>query len=152
MDPRTERMLAEREQKAASMPPLVRGSVRAVDDLKFRAKGYGSTVKAGAIAALVAMVAAYYVLIARPAARFEASQLSAHEADRIRNDVAARPIAMDECLSKAAAAAESRWKAACKARRERAGCALSARENQELRQKETDERNVCLMRHSVTVQ
>ena len=66
--------------------------------------------------------------------------------------MAARPIAMDECLSKAAAAAEVRWKAACKARRERAGCALTARENQELRRKESEERNVCLMRHSVTVQ
>jgi hypothetical protein len=145
-------MLAEREQKAASMPPLVRGPVRAVSDLKFRAKGHGSTVKAGVAIAAIALFAGYYLLVARPAARFEASQLSAHEADRIRNDVAARPIAMDECLSKAAAAAELRWKAACKARRERAGCALTARENQELRQKESEERNGCLLRHSVTVQ
>ena len=134
------------------MPSVLRGPARAVGDLKFRAKGQGSTVKAGAILAVVALIAAYYVLIARPAARFEASQLSAHEADRIRNDVAARPIAMDECLSKAAAAADLRWKAACKARRERAGCALTARENQELRQKESEERNGCLLRHSVTVQ
>ena len=78
--------------------------------------------------------------------------LSAQEAERIRNDVAARPIAMDECLSKAAVAAEARWKAACKARRDRAGCALTARENQELRQKESEERNTCLLRFSVTVQ
>ena len=145
-------MLAEREQKDASMPQVLRGPVRAVGDLKFRAKGQGSTVKVGAALVAVVLFAGYYVLIARPAARFEASQLSAQEAERIRNDVAARPIAMDECLSKAAAAAELRWKAACKARRERAGCALTARENQELRQKESDERNVCLMRHSVTVQ
>ena len=109
-------------------------------------------VKAGAAVVAMVLLAGYYFLVARPAARFEASQLSAHEADRIRNDVAARPIAMDECLSKAAAAAEVRWKAACKARRERAGCALTARENQELRQKESEERNVCLMKFSVTTQ
>jgi hypothetical protein len=145
-------MLAEREQQEASTPPLLRGPVRAAGDLKFRAKGHGFAVKAAAAVVAIVMVAGYYVLVARPAARFEASQLSAHEADRIRNDVAARPIAMDECLSKAAAAAELRWKAACKARRERAGCALTARENQELRQKESEERNVCLLRFSVTVQ
>lgn len=145
-------MLAEREQKSASLPPALRGTVSAVGDLKFKAKGHGSTVKVGFAVVAIAMFAAYYLLIARPAARFEASQLSAHEADRIRNDVAARPIAMDECLSKAAADAEARWKAACKGRRERAGCALTARENQALRQKESEERNVCLLRHSVTVQ
>ena len=152
MDPRTERMLAEREQKEASTPALLRGPVRAASDLKFRAKSHGSAAKVGAAVVAIALFAGYYVLVARPAARFEASQLSAHEADRIRNDVAARPIAMDECLSKAAAAADLRWKAACKARRERAGCALTARENQELRQKESEERNGCLLRHSVTVQ
>jgi len=145
-------MLAEREQKAASLPAALRGPISAVDDLKFRAKGHGSTVKAGVAVVALVLLAAYYFLIARPAARFEASQLSAHEAARIRNDVSARPVAMDECLSKAAAAAEARWKAACKTRRERAGCALTARENQALQQKESEERNVCLLRHSVTVQ
>jgi hypothetical protein len=152
VDPRTERMLADREEKAAATPPLLRGTVRAVGDLKFRAKGHGSAVKAGVAFVAVVMFAGYYLLIARPAAQFEASQLSAHEADRIRNDVAARPMAMEECLSKAAADAEARWKAACKARRERAGCALTARENQALRQKESEERNTCLLRFSVTAQ
>jgi hypothetical protein len=152
MDPRTEKFLAEREQKAAAIPPILRGPVRAAGDLKFRLKPHGFVVKAAAVAALVVMCAAYYVFVATPAGRFEASQLAARAAERIKTDTSARQIAMDDCLAKAAAESEARWKAACNARRERAGCALTARVNQDLQRKETEGRNTCLMRFSVAAQ
>jgi hypothetical protein len=145
-------MLAERDQKAASMPPVLRGAVRAAGDLKFRAKAHAFSVKVGAVAVVIALIGTYYLFVARPAARFEASQLTAREAARIRTDASTRQLAMDDCLAKAAAEAASRWKAACSARRERAGCALNARLNQELQRKESEERNVCLMKFSVTAQ
>ena len=126
--------------------------VRAAGDLKFRLKPHGFAVKACAVAAIVVMGAAYYLFIAIPAGRFEASQLAARAADRIKTDTSARQIAMDDCLAKAAAESEARWKAACNARRERAGCALSARQNQELQRQESEGRNACLMRFSVAAQ
>lgn len=152
MDPRTERLLAEREQKAAAIPPFLRKPVRAAGDIKFRLKSHGFAVKAGAAAAVVVMSAAYFFFVVKPAGRFEASQMAARAAERIKTETSARQIAMDDCLAKAAAESEARWKAACSARRERAGCALTARVNQDLQRKETEGRNACLMRFSVAAQ
>ena len=152
MDPRTEKLLADRAQKAALLPPPLRPVARTASDLKFRLKGYGVLIKVGAAAAVIALLAAYHVFITRPAERLAQSQLDARTAARIRTDSASRQLAMDDCLSKAAADAEAEWKAACKAHHERAGCALPARQNQELQRKEGEARNSCLMKFSVSAQ
>lgn len=152
MDPRTEKMLAERERKVASMSPLLRRPVRCLNDSRGWVQAHRLAVKAGAAAAVLVLLAAYHLLVARPAERFEQSQLEARAAERIRTEASSRQLAVDDCLSKAAADAEAQWKAACKARGERAGCALTARQNQELQRKGSEARNTCLMKFSVTAQ
>lgn len=152
MDPRTEKMLTERAQKAAAIPPLLRGPVRALDDAKVWVKVNGTLAKIGAGVAAILVFAAYYVFVALPAQRFDQRQIDARAADRLRSDVAAGQIAADECLSKAQAEADARWNAACKTRRERAGCALPARLTENLQQQESQARNACLIRSSVTSQ
>lgn len=144
MDPRTEKMLTERARKGAL--------VRALDDLRAWAKAHGPETKIGAAAAVVVMIAAHYFLVAKPAERSLQLQIDARAAERIRTETAARQVAMDDCLSKAKEEAEARWKAACKARGERGGCALAVRQTEELQQKEGQARNSCLMKFSVASQ
>lgn len=145
MDPRTEKMLADHAQKAASIPPPLRGSVRALDDVKVWVKANGLLAKLGAAAAVILVFAAYYLFVAMPAQRLEQLQIDARAADRLRTETGAKQIAADDCLSKAQAEADERWSAACKARRERAGCALPARLTDQLQQKEAQARNACLL-------
>jgi len=108
MDPRTEKMLAERAQKAAL--------VRALDDLRAWVKAHATAAKVAAAGAVIVLLAAHYILVAKPAERSEQLQMEARAAERVKTDTAARQVAMDECLSKATDEAEARWKAACKAR------------------------------------
>jgi hypothetical protein len=152
MDPRTEKLLEDRARRVASTPPLLRGLVRASYDCKGWLKAHGLAVKAGAAAGIIVLFAAYHLLVVRPAERFAVSQVEARAAERIRAATVARQTAVDDCLSKADAEAAARWKAACRARRERSGCALTARLTDELQRKENDGRNACLMRFSVTAQ
>lgn len=152
MDPRTEKLLAERERKVASTPPLLRGVVRVLNDLTAWVKTHGLVVKLGSGAAVIGMLLAYNLLVAKPAERFEQQRMDASSAERVRTETAARQIGLTECLSKAEAEAKAKWNATCRARGERAGCALTARLTEELDEKAGQARNSCLMRFSLTAQ
>ncbi len=144
MDPRTEKFLTERARKGAHG--------RALDDLRAWVKAHGPATKIGAAAVVIIMIAAHYIFVAKPAERSLQMQMDARAAERIKTETAARQIAMDDCLSKAKEEAEARWNAACKARGERGGCALTARQTEDLQQKEGQARNSCLMKFSVAAQ
>lgn len=149
MDPRTEKMLAERGQKAASAPPPPKSPLRALNDAKAWIKVHGLAAKVGAAAAVIVLIAAHYVFVTLPAQREERMQLEARAAEHFKAETVASQVATDDCLSKAAAEADARWNAACKARRESAGCALPASLAEELQRQESQARNSCLMRSSL---
>jgi hypothetical protein len=144
MDPRTEKMLTERAQKGAP--------ARAVGDVSAWMKAHGLVMKIGAAVTVIILIAAHYILVAKPAERSLQLQIDARAAERIKTATAARQVAMDDCLSKAKEEADARWNAACKARGERGGCALAARQTEDLQQKEGQARNSCLMKFSVAAQ
>jgi hypothetical protein len=148
MDPRTEQLLAERARKTAAIPPFLRGAFRALNDFKVWVDANRRTAMYGAVAGVIVMFAGYYWLVALPAQRFELEAMKAAAAARLGSETVARQQAVDDCLSKAKSEADERWNAACKARRERTGCALSARQTSDLQRKESDARNACLVRSS----
>ena len=141
MDPRTERMLAERGQKAATVPPPLMRPSRAINEAKAWVKAHGLAAKLGAGVAFIVLIAAYYLLVTMPARRLERVQVEARAAERFKSETAANQVATDDCLSKAAAAAEARWSAACTSRRERTGCALPGSLADELQREESQARN-----------
>jgi hypothetical protein len=149
MDPRTEKMLAERGQKAASAPPTLKSPLRALNEVRTWTKAHGLAAKLGAGAIVVVLIAAHYVFVTMPAQRVERLQMEARAAERLKSETAASQVATDDCLSKASAEADARWNAACKTRRERAGCALPASLADELQRDESQARNACLMRSSL---
>ena len=152
MDPRTERMLAEREQKVALIPMPLRGLVRALFDLGPWLKAHRRGAAVASTAAVIALVVAYNLLVAKPAERSVQLQMDARSAERVKTETETRQVALNECLSKAEAEAKAKWNATCRARGERAGCALTARLTEDLDEKAGQARNSCLMRFSLTAQ
>ena len=152
VDPRTAKLLAEREQKAAAVPPSLRRPLGALNGAKAWAKTHTREAKVGAAALAVVLLAAYYVFVTIPSQRLDRMEEAAHAAEKIKVDTTARQVAMTDCLSKAETEATARWTAACKARREGAGCTLSERQTDTLAREESEARNSCLTRFSLGAQ
>ena len=148
MDPRTEKLLAENAQKMASIPVPLRGTVRAGGSATRWAKRNPTRMKIAAAAIVVVLLGAHYLLVQMPAHRFEQSQFTARAADRLKAETVERQAATDDCLAKAKADADAKWAAACKARRERPGCALASHQVDQLDAGETQARNACLLKGS----
>jgi hypothetical protein len=144
MDPRTAKMLADRAQADASVPPPLRRIVRVRN--KARAWVKASRVRAigFSIAATVALIVGYLTMIVLPAAERDRLADQARAVDRLTSEAEARQTALEACLSKAQTESEERWASACTARRERPGCALPVRVVEEQRQRESQARSSCL--------
>ena len=152
LDPRTAKLLAEREQRAAAAPPPPRGPLNALNALNAAgtwAKTHTVAAKFGAAALAVVLLAAYYVLVTIPSQRLDRAEEAARAAEKIKVETTERQVAMTDCLSKAEAEATARWTAACKARREGAGCTLSSHQTDALDREESLARNSCLTRFSL---
>ena len=145
MDPRTEKMLAERQQKAAAVPPLLRKPLGAVNGATTWMKTHGRAAKFGAAALAAAVLAAYSFFVSIPEQRRDRLQLDARAAEALKTETTARHTAVADCLSKAQAEADARWTAACKVRREGAGCTLPWRQSGDLEREESNARNACLV-------
>ena len=152
MDPRTEKMLAERAQKMAATPPLLRGTVGALDAATHRVKKNTTAAKIWAAAVIVLLFAAYYVFVTMPADRQDRKQLDAHAAESLKAATTERQVAVSDCLSKAQTDADARWAAACKTRREGANCPLPEQQAQAFERDERETRNSCLLGSSHTPQ
>lgn len=145
MDPRTEKMLAERAQKVAATPPVLRGPSRAVEGAVRWAKAH--TKEAGLLAGAGAAVlfVGYYVFVTLPAERSDRMQLEARAAETIKAETTANHGAVVDCLSKVKTDADARWAAACKAKREGANCPLPEAQARAFERDESQARNACLM-------
>ena len=146
MDPRTEKMLAERAQKMAAIPPPLRRPVSAVNDARRWAKTNTPAMKilAGVVAAV--LVGAYYLFVSLPAERLDQEQIKARAAENLKAETNARQDKVLDCLTTVQTEADARWNAACKALHEGEKCPLPERQAQAFERDESDARNSCLIR------
>ena len=147
MDPRTEKMLAERAERIAATPAPLRGPLNAAHDTRRWVKTHAGTAKllAGVIVAVLFL--AYYFLVTLPAQRADRLQLEARAAANLKADVTSRQVSVSDCLSKAQADADARWNDACKKRRQGANCPLPEQQANAFERAESDARNACLIGH-----
>jgi hypothetical protein len=150
MDPRTEKLLAENAQKMQAIPAPLRGTVRAGNSATRWAKKNPTQTKIAAAAIVVVLLGAHYLFVQLPARRREQSQFNARAADRLKTETVERQTTTDDCLAKAKADADAKWEAACKARREKPGCALASAKVDELDAEEAKARNACLLTRSAS--
>jgi hypothetical protein len=136
MDPRTEKMLADRAELEASAKPARRGSPSA------RAAGLTGA------AVLVVVLGAYHVLVTRPAQARAEAEVDMRAAERLRAEIVARQVETDNCLATAEAESGARWNAVCKQNRRQNDCALSGDLTDQLEQQASHARNACLLRAS----
>ena len=145
MDPRTEKMLAERAERAAATPAPRLGQFRTLGDVRRWAKTHAKAARllAGAVVALV--IAVYYLAVALPAQRADRRQMEARAAEQLKADTVSTHVTVSDCLSKAQTDADDRWTAACKARRQGANCPLPEAQADEFDRDESAARNACLL-------
>jgi hypothetical protein len=140
MDPRTEKMLADRQEREASAKPAKRGPT----------PGRGRGVAAGlaGAAVLVAVLGSYHVLVTRPAQAREEAEVATRAAERLKAEAGARQVETDNCLATAEAESVARWNAVCKQNRRQNDCTLSGDLTDQLEQQASQARNACLLTRS----
>jgi len=131
MDPRTEKMLAERAERNAAPPAPRRGPL--------------TSIKLLAGAGLAVVFAVYYLTVALPAQRADQLQMEARAAERLKAATSSRQVSVADCLTKAQADAEAQWTAACKARKQGANCPLPEAQGEDLDRAGSAARNACLL-------
>ena len=146
MDPRTEKLLAENAQKMASIPAPLRGTVRARNSATRWFKRNPTQAKVSVAAGVVLLLAGHFFLVQLPAQRNEQTQFNARAADRLKAETVQRQTTTDECLARVKEEADAKWAAACKARREKPGCALASHQVDEMDAQEAQARNACLLK------
>jgi type II secretory pathway component PulM len=136
MDSRTEKMLAARPK----------GLVLVARNALAWAKMHKSEARAIAAATVVVLSVGYYYAIWRPAHERDQLALQALAAERLTTATSTRQVDIDICLAKTQTESENRWKAACKKRGERGGCALPGPITEALEREDASARNACLTR------
>ena len=145
MDPRTEKMLAERAERAAATPAPVRGPFSAIHNGRRWAKTHATATKLLAGVVLALFFGVYYLTVTVPAQRADQLQMEARAAERQKADIGSRQVSVSDCLTKAQADAEAQWTAACKARKQGANCPLPEAQADEFDRAESTARNACLL-------
>ena len=148
MDPRTERMLAERRAAPTSPPGrrLARGAAGWVS-------GYWRTVCAIVTIVIFAILVGHYLLVTLPA-RDRDRQLVVQR--DMGQQQAAQELtsgaALETCLAEADATYESNWDASCGALKRAARCALPADRAQPLETARRQTREACVKAHAARPQ
>lgn len=134
MDPRTEKMLAERAEaaKVAPTPAPQRRSPK-------------TKTKLLAVAGAAVFFVAYHLIVTLPAHRADRLEMEARAAQSLKTNTAARQDSVSECLTKAKDEADAQWTTACKARRQGPNCPLPERQATAFEQAERESRNACLL-------
>ncbi|HEX5068599.1 MAG TPA: hypothetical protein VFV78_00180 [Vicinamibacterales bacterium] len=132
MDPRTEQMLAERAERAAAAAAK-------------KPKTHATALKLLGGVACVVVFAAYYFVVALPAQRADQRQTETRTAENLKAATAAKHESVADCLTKAQAAADAQWTAACKARKQGPNCPLPEQQADAFDRAESIARNACLL-------
>lgn len=147
MDPRTEKMLAERAQRNAATPAPLRAPLAVAHDGRRWVKTHANAARLIAGAAVAALFAGYYLIVTLPAQRADRMELQARAAESVKAETTMNHTAVSDCLSKAKADADARWDAACKARRQGPNCPLPEHQAETYERDESNARNACLLGH-----
>jgi hypothetical protein len=148
VDPRTEKMLAERRQEAESKAARPRAAA-AVEDTTAWLTRNRIALAIGAAAVIAAVAFAWHLLVTLPALERERTALDAQTRQQIEVDLTAKEERLDACLTAAEADYMAQWDSACKARRAKRGCALLKDVVAAQERRRTDARNDCLQRYSL---
>ena len=145
MDPRTEKLLAERQAAVASAPPPPKGVARIQKGIRTWVSKNPLPARMTAGVAIVMFLAAYVVLFAVPMQQREHEEAQAQNLERLKVATAARQTALDACLTKAKTDTDTQWNKQCKVRRMKDGCALPSQLADRLERGEKQARNACLL-------
>ena len=148
MDPRTEKMLAERRQEAELKAARPRVAATIEDTSAWFTRnwwllGIGLAVVVGAIAF------AWHLLVTVPAQDREKAAMETQARQQIEVDLTAKQEMLDTCLTAAEADYTALWDGACKARRAKRECALPKDVVADQERRRTSARNDCLQRYSL---
>lgn len=147
MDPRTEKMLAERAERKAAAPAPSRGPLGSVDDARKWVKTNPAATKLLGGAAAAVVFVAYYLIVALPAQRADRVEIQTRAAEAVKTETTSKHTAVSDCLANVQAEADAQWAAACKAKREGPNCPLPERQADAFQRAETAARNACLIGH-----
>jgi hypothetical protein len=147
MDPRTERMLAERRaaEAAGASGPRTQRLTKATTWLT----GYWRLALGATTIVLFAVMVGHYLLVTLPARerdRLLAEQRDAGQQHAIQHLEGG--VALETCLADADAAYAASWDAACKTLRRAAECALPAPQAEPLDAARRQARESCVKRHA----
>ena len=145
MDPRTAKMLEERAQAAQAIPKPLRGITRFSANARHWIKRNRLHAIALSVVAIVVLGVGYYSMVVVPAAERDRVELANRSAERLKTETISKHSNIEACLEKAKTDAAAEWVAACKAKREKPGCALPRNVVQEQQQRENQARNACLV-------
>jgi hypothetical protein len=150
MDPRTERMLAERRAAppAAGPPPAGVGRLRAA--LTAALPTRWRVVSAAGVMLAVGSFAGHYLLVTLPAREQERQLAVLRETGRQQGmDDLARGEGLETCLAEAQAAYATGWDASCRTLRRRAGCPLPSEQAQSHETQLRQAREACVKQLSL---
>src|SRR5689334_20632319 len=125
MDPRTEKMLAERRQAAANSSPLglrLR-AYRAATEKWLRA--HWALASVGSVLLVTIFAGGRYLFVTKPALERERDareQAQARQQMEMEYDV--KQASLEQCLSATDTERASLWEAACRTRHWKSGCSL----------------------------
>lgn len=148
MDPRTEKMLAERRQEAEARAARPRGAATIEDTKGWLARNrLAMTIAASAVVAVLAL--ARHLLVTVPARERELATAQMQAQQQTESDAVAKQEALDVCLTTAQADYTAVWDGACKARKARTGCALPKDVVADQERRRVAAHNDCLKRYSL---
>jgi hypothetical protein len=152
LDPRTEKMLAERREKTAEggSPGRRLSASRIAVETWVRAHR-GLALIGAALVVVAAFAGGRYQIVVRPAAERERVAL---EQQRAAREMAAaldtRQASLDACLATADSERVARWEAACRERRQPHACSLPRDVVEQQQRADTDHRTDCMRRFSLS--
>jgi len=152
MDPRTEKMLADRRQQTAGSGSLGHrlAASRTTVATWFRAHR-GLALITAALIGVAAFAGGRYLLVVRPAVERERVAL---EQQRATQEMAvaldARQASLDACLATADSERVALWEAACRERRQPHSCSLPRNVAEQQQRTHTDHRTDCIRRFSLS--
>ena len=150
MDPRTEKMLAERRQPAAASGPLGVRLPAFLNPLEKWLRAHWALASIGSVVLVAAIVGGHHLFVTRPALEREREALEqARAREQMALEFDVKQASLETCLSATETDRTSTWEAACRARHWKSGCSLPRDIVEQHQRAYTDRRNDCLRRFSL---
>jgi hypothetical protein len=151
MDPRTEKMLAERRPPTAVNALGLRLTAGRTAAEKWLRAHRGLALIGAALIVAAAFAGGRYLFVVRPALERDAVALERQRAvQELAAELDATQASLDACLATIDAERDALWDAGCQERRQRAGCSLPRDVVEQQQRVYTDKHTDCLRRFSLS--